>query len=145
MQVDRFDHIVLTVRSTEAAVSFYETALGMTRVETGAGRVALHFGNQKINLHETGSEFAPHAMRPTPGSADLCFVTSSTPEEIRDHLASRGIVTELGPVERNGAIGPMKSFYFRDPDGNLVELATYDRQAGDSAATTSSSVFQNRG
>jgi len=125
MKVDRFDHLVLTVRSIDAAAAFYERVLGVERVENG-GRLALHFGNQKINLHETGSEFAPHATRPTPGSADICFVTSSSVEEIAAHLTSQEIDVELGPVERAGALGAMKSFYFRDPDGNLVEVSTYN-------------------
>jgi len=124
MKVERFDHLVLTVRNVDIAAEFYTRVLGVELVENG-GRVALQFGNQKINLHETGSEFAPHASRPTPGSADVCFVTSSSVDEISEHLTTQKIEVELGPVERNGALGAMKSFYFRDPDGNLVEVSTY--------------------
>jgi len=124
MKVERFDHLVLTVRNLDDTAEFYARALGVDRVDNG-GRIALNFGNQKINLHETGSEFAPHAARPTPGSADVCFVTSSSVDEIAEHLKAQEIEVELGPVERSGALGAMRSFYFRDPDGNLVEVSTY--------------------
>lgn len=123
--VDRLDHLVLTVADIGSTVAFYTRALGM-RVETfGAGRTALKFGAQKINLHEAGREFEPKAARPAPGSADLCFVVATPLDEAAAHLAKLGIAIVEGPVARTGATGPIRSIYVRDPDGNLIELSTY--------------------
>ena len=116
------DHLVLTVIDIERTVRFYE-ALGMRRETFGDGRVALRFGDQKINLHRAGAEIAPHAAAPTPGSADLCFLVADGIEPIAQVLAAAGIPVELGPVRRTGATGPLMSLYVRDPDGNLVELS----------------------
>jgi catechol 2,3-dioxygenase-like lactoylglutathione lyase family enzyme len=124
--IDRIDHFVLTVRDIDATVSFYERALGMRLVTFGAGRKALAFGRQKINLHEAGREFEPKARVPMPGSADFCLVTERPLEEVERHLAACGIPIELGPVPKSGATGPMRSLYIRDPDGNLVEISKYE-------------------
>lgn len=124
--VDRLDHIVLTVADIEATCAFYQRALGMRVERFGAGRIALHFGRQKINLHAAGSEFKPHARVPTKGSADLCLVTEGSLEAAVAHLTECGVQIEVGPVVRSGAIGPITSIYFRDPDGNLLELSRYD-------------------
>jgi len=121
----RLDHLVLTVASIDEAVRFYTTVLGMTEVFFGNGRRALSFGEQKLNLHEAGHEFEPKAARPTPGSADLCLIADAEPTTIAAWLRARGVSIEEGPVTRTGALGPITSFYFRDPDGNLVELASY--------------------
>jgi catechol 2,3-dioxygenase-like lactoylglutathione lyase family enzyme len=123
--IERLDHLVLTVRDIDATCAWYERALRM-RVETfGAGRVALRFGSQKINLHRAGYEWEPKADHPTPGSADLCFVTSLPIENVIEHLRSCDLALIDGPVERTGALGPMQSIYLRDPDGNLIELSNY--------------------
>jgi catechol 2,3-dioxygenase-like lactoylglutathione lyase family enzyme len=117
------DHLVLTVRDLDATVRFYVEGLGM-RLETfGAGRHALHFGSQKINLHVAGREFEPKAAQPTPGSADLCFLTDRPLAEIGDRLEALGHPIIEGPVARSGATGPIMSLYTRDPDGNLIEIA----------------------
>ncbi len=121
--IDRLDHLVLTVRDLEATSAFYQRALGMTRETFGAGRVALHFGRQKINLHPAGGEFDPKAARPTPGSADLCFITEMPIEDVQAHLEACGIAIEDGPVARSGAQVPIVSLYLRDPDGNLIEVS----------------------
>lgn len=123
MHVDRLDHLVLTVRSIQATCDFYADTLGMEIISFGNGRQALLFGQQKINLHEVGKEFAPKALRPTPGSADLCFITTVPLDDAIDHLQSCGIALIGEPVERTGAIGSLRSIYFRDPDGNLIELS----------------------
>ncbi|MEM0964125.1 MAG: VOC family protein [Bacteroidota bacterium] len=123
--IDRLDHLVLTVRDTRATVAFYSDALGMEEVTFGAGRTALRFGDQKLNLHEAGREIDPKAALPTPGSADLCFVTSLPLDDAVDRLRSAGIDILLGPVGRTEATGPIQSVYVRDPDGNLVEISTY--------------------
>lgn len=125
MRIERLDHLVLTVADIDATVGFYEHVLGMTPVTFGAGRRALAFGQQKINLHQAGAEFEPKARRPTPGSADLCLVTSDELRDVEKHLRGIGVEIEEGPVGRTGAIGPIRSLYFRDPDGNLIEVSTY--------------------
>ena len=121
----RLDHLVLTVASIDETVRFYTNVLDMTEVVFGNGRRALSFGQQKLNLHQAGHELEPMAARPTPGSADICLIADADAATIAAWLHERGVSVEEGPVVRTGALGPMTSFYFRDPDRNLVELATY--------------------
>jgi catechol 2,3-dioxygenase-like lactoylglutathione lyase family enzyme len=122
------DHLVLTVASTDATSAFYETVLGMTVeqfvVADGSTRTALFFGCQKINLHQTGAEFKPHAQHPTSGSADLCFLTDTPIPDWIAHFVSLDVPILEGPIKRTGATGPLLSIYIRDPDGNLIEVAT---------------------
>ncbi len=125
VRIERIDHLVLTVADVEATCAFYHRVLGMEAVTFGTGRKALVFGNQKINLHQAGREFEPKAMRPTPGSADLCLILATPFDMVAAHLAACGVDVEEGPIERTGAVGPITSLYFRDPDGNLIEVATY--------------------
>jgi catechol 2,3-dioxygenase-like lactoylglutathione lyase family enzyme len=125
VKIDALDHLVLTVADIDASCAFYERVLGMRTVSFGAGRKALAFGTQKINLHRHGHEFEPKAERPTPGSADLCFVTATPLAEAMAHLRSCGVELLEGPVPRTGARGPIVSVYFRDPDRNLVEICSY--------------------
>ena len=125
MQIDRLDHLVLTVADIDRTVEFYTRVLGMRAETFGEGRRALRFGRQKINLHQAGREFEPKAARPLPGSADLCFVTDVPLDEVRQHLAACGVPVEEGPVDRTGAVGPIRSVYLRDPDANLLELSNY--------------------
>ena len=123
MKVDSLDHLVLTVADVEATCRFYSRVLGMEVVTFGQGRKALQFGTQKINLHQQGREFEPKAARPTPGSADLCFLTTVPLSDVVAHLQSAGVAIVEGPAQRTGATGPILSVYFRDPDGNLIEVA----------------------
>ena len=123
--IERLDHLVLTVRDIPTAVKFYTEVLGMREVTFGAGRTALAFGRQKINLHEAGKEFEPKADRPTPGSGDLCFISDRPIEAIVEQLRSHGIEIAEGPVDRTGACGTIVSVYCRDPDGNLIEISNY--------------------
>jgi catechol 2,3-dioxygenase-like lactoylglutathione lyase family enzyme len=123
MEVRRIDHLVLTVRDVAETLAFYEKVLGMTPVTFGEGRVALKFGNQKINLHALGHEFEPKAANAAPGTADLCFVTPVALPKAMSHVESCGVEIIDGPVPRSGAMGPLLSFYFRDPSGNLIEMA----------------------
>jgi catechol 2,3-dioxygenase-like lactoylglutathione lyase family enzyme len=125
MNVESIDHIVLTVKNIEATCAFYAQTLGMKVVAFGAGRKALVFGRQKINLHEYGDEIEPKAKVPTPGSADLCLVTNIPIPQVLEHLRTNGIKILEGPVERTGAVGPITSVYLRDPDGNLIEVSSY--------------------
>lgn len=129
--IDRLDHLVLTVRDIDAACDFYARVLGMERVTFGAGRTALAFGRQKINLHKVGGEFEPKAELPTPGSADLCFITAASIADVMEHLYVCGAAAIEGPVARTGALGPITSIYLRDPDGNLIEIARYDETVVD--------------
>ena len=122
MRIRALDHLVLTVSDPEATVAFYER-LGMRRDEFDDGRLALRFGAQKINLHQAGAEIEPHAARPVPGSGDLCLLVDGALDAVRAELEAGGITVEVGPVERTGAEGPLRSVYVRDPDGNLVELS----------------------
>jgi catechol 2,3-dioxygenase-like lactoylglutathione lyase family enzyme len=122
MSIRSLDHLVLTVADIDATIRFYE-ALGMRRETFGEGRVALRFGDQKLNLHQAGAEVVPHAAHPTRGSADLCFLVSDALDTVAAALARADIPVELGPVARTGATSPLASLYVRDPDGNLVELS----------------------
>jgi catechol 2,3-dioxygenase-like lactoylglutathione lyase family enzyme len=126
MKVESIDHTVLTVKNIESTCNFYSRVLGMDVTTFGAGRKALLFGSQKINLHEHGSEFEPKAKTPTPGSADLCFVTAVPIAQVLEHLRTNNIEILEGPVQRIGAVGPITSTYFRDPDGNLIEVSNYE-------------------
>jgi catechol 2,3-dioxygenase-like lactoylglutathione lyase family enzyme len=126
MYVEAIDHIALTVKDIDATCAFYARVLGMSITTSGGGRKALSFGKQKINLHQYGQEFEPKAKKPTPGSADLCFVTSMSVSDVAEHLRTCGVELLEGPVQRTGAVGPMMSVYFRDPDGNLIEVSNYE-------------------
>jgi catechol 2,3-dioxygenase-like lactoylglutathione lyase family enzyme len=125
VRISRIDHLVLTVASIARSCEFYASVLGMEVQRFGAGRTALRFGDQKINLHEAGKELEPKSHRPTPGSADLCFVTDSSLEEVMASLERHGVECIEGPVPRTGALGPISSVYFRDPDLNLIEVSRY--------------------
>jgi catechol 2,3-dioxygenase-like lactoylglutathione lyase family enzyme len=125
MKIDGIDHFVLTVADVEASCAFYARTLGMDVVSFGEGRKALAFGTQKINLHRHHREFEPKARQPTPGSGDFCLITSTPLDEVVAHLRRCDVVIEEGPVSRTGARGPIRSVYFRDPDGNLVEVSNY--------------------
>ncbi|HWU35772.1 MAG TPA: VOC family protein [Methylovorus sp.] len=123
MNIDHLDHFVLTVHDMQATIDFYTQVLGMQHVTFGQGRHALVFGAQKINLHQYGQEFTPKAGHPTPGSADLCFISATPLQEVIRHLAACGATVIEGPVERTGASGRILSVYLRDPDANLIEIA----------------------
>jgi catechol 2,3-dioxygenase-like lactoylglutathione lyase family enzyme len=122
MHIDRLDHLVLTVRDIVRTCTFYRDVLGMEPKQTGE-RWALHWGTEKINLHQQGHEFEPKAYLPTPGSADLCFTTNVPIEDVVAHLARLGVPIIEGPVERQGARATLLSVYLRDPDQNLIEIA----------------------
>ncbi len=125
MNITHLDHLVLTVVDIARTCDFYGKLLGIEIITFNENRKALKVGNQKINLHQSGQELVPCARRPVPGSADFCFVVEEDIEEVTKHLLSKGIEIELGPVMRTGVSGPMTSLYFRDPDGNLIEISRY--------------------
>jgi catechol 2,3-dioxygenase-like lactoylglutathione lyase family enzyme len=125
--IDRIDHIVLTAFDVQRTLDFYTRVLGMEPVTFAGGRRGLAFGRQKINLHQAGREFEPKALKPAPGALDLCFITETPLDEVIEELKAQGVAIAEGPVPKTGALGPMMSVYFRDPDGNLLEVSNYDR------------------
>lgn len=125
MKITGLDHFVLTVSDIDTSCDFYRKILGLEVVVFGDNRKALIIGDQKINLHQAGRELQPCAERPVPGSADICLITDTDIAVVEEQLAASGIAIELGPVERTGVHGAMTSVYFRDPDGNLLEVSRY--------------------
>ena len=125
MHIDRLDHLVLTVADIDRTCAFYTRVLGMEVVKFGNGRTALKFGQQKINLHHADNIPGLVADRPTPGSGDLCFITSVPLAEVVAHLERCAVPIVAGPGPRAGAIGEIQSVYIRDPDQNLVEISNY--------------------
>jgi catechol 2,3-dioxygenase-like lactoylglutathione lyase family enzyme len=127
--VESIDHLVLTVRDIEETTRFYERALGMEREffrgPEGQPRYALRFGRQKINLQDRATDTPTKARAPTFGAGDFCLIAAVPLDEVIEQLRAQGIAIEAGPVARRGALGPIRSVYFRDPDGNLVEVAEY--------------------
>lgn len=127
MQIERLDHLVLTVANIEATCAWYRRVLAMKVVTFAGGRTALAFGRQKINLHQQGREFEPKAAHPLPGSADLCFITHTPLDQVVAHLQANTVPIIEGPVQRTGALGTITSVYVRDPDGNLIEVSNYQQ------------------
>ena len=123
MELKTLDHLVLTVNDIDTTVDFYERVLGMRVESSQSGRVSLHFGDQKINLHPAGREIEPHARNATPGSADLCFLSGLSLDDVMEQLRNHGVPIEVGPVPRTGAMTQLESVYIRDPDGNLIEIS----------------------
>ncbi len=124
--IDRIDHVVLTTRDRDACIRFYTGILGM-RLEKFSTpteeRLALKFGNQKINLHEWGREFDPRAHVPVPGSLDLCFIAAVPLEQVVRKLKDARVKIIEGPVMKTGAVSKLRSVYVRDPDLNLIEIS----------------------
>ena len=126
ISMDRLDHIVITAKNLAETAEFYQRVLGMELITFGDNRKALVFGRQKINLHQAGQEFEPKADLPTPGSQDLCFISTVSIADVLEHLAECDVPILSGPVARTGATGPIQSVYFRDPDQNLIEVSNYE-------------------
>ena len=125
IRIDRIDHVVFTVFDLERTIDFYSRVLGMEPVTFAGGRRGLSFGRQKFNLHQAGREFAPKALKPAPGAIDLCLITETPLAQVMESLKGHGVTIIQGPVDKTGAMGPIKSVYFRDPDGNLIEVSNY--------------------
>ena len=126
--VDRLDHLVLTCRDVEVTASWYQRVLGMEREQFGPDeRTALKFGGQKLNIRPIDADPRrwPTGTNDAPGSTDICFITAAPPDAVIGHLHDCGIPIVSGPVQKTGALGPIRSVYCRDPDGNLVEIASY--------------------
>ncbi|EOR03117.1 VOC family protein [Acinetobacter genomosp. 15BJ] len=125
MKIRHLDHLVLTVADIEITCQFYQSALNFEVITFAENRKALQFGHQKINLHQLGKEFEPKALRPTAGSADLCFIAETSLDKVIAHLQAQNIDIIEGPIERTGAMGKILSVYLRDPDQNLIEISNY--------------------
>ncbi|HEX3573662.1 MAG TPA: VOC family protein [Rhodopila sp.] len=126
--IDRIDHIVINCKSVEISAAWYQRVLGMEREDFGADhRTALKFGGQKINLRPTDADVGswPTGVCVEPGATDVCFITAVPPDEVIGHLHDNGVQILQGPVEKAGALGPVTSVYCRDPDGNLIEISSY--------------------
>lgn len=124
--IDHIDHVVLTTRDLSSCLKFYSEILGMRleKFQTPTGtRLALKFGNQKINVHEWGKEFTPRAHVAAPGTLDLCFIASVSLEKVIEKLQQSNIKIIEGPVMKTGAASKIRSVYVRDPDLNLVEIS----------------------
>lgn len=146
MKILRIDHFVLTVANIEASVEFYAEILGMTPTFFGEGRKAVKFGETKINFHEADGEIKPHAAHATVGCADICLISDIPVSGVIEKLTQKGLtfINELsgenlnpqeakilprrisGAVSRTGALGAISSVYLRDPDGNLIEISSYE-------------------
>jgi catechol 2,3-dioxygenase-like lactoylglutathione lyase family enzyme len=125
IDIKRIDHLVMTVRDIHLTCEFYTHILGMQVITFAESRKALQFGQQKINLHKFGQEFEPKATYTTPGSADICFITSTPLSQAREHIISCGVEIIEGIVTRTGALRKIDSIYLHDPDGNLIEISNY--------------------
>jgi catechol 2,3-dioxygenase-like lactoylglutathione lyase family enzyme len=123
--LSHIDHFVIPCRDVGVIADFYVRVLGMEKRIDANGRVAVHFGRQKFNLQHAGQESVIRATVHEAGTQDFCLIVETPHDEVVAHLTEQGVEIEEGPVPRNGAQGPMISVYFRDPDGNLVELASY--------------------
>lgn len=125
MEIDRIDHIAIAVKDPELTRDFYSKVLGLQVLTFENGRSALQVGQQKINLNHVTEQSDPRPAAPTSGSDHLCFITDTPLDEVTRHLQKHGVAIELGPVPRTGALGDLSSIYFRDPDGNLIEVSVY--------------------
>ena len=124
--VERIDHVVLNCRDVDATAAWYQRVLGMEREEFGPDRhTALKFGRQKFNVRPTGAANWASVKNDAPGVLDLCFITAAQPDAVIEHLKACGVSVVMGPAQQTGALGPMTSVYCHDPDGNLIEIATY--------------------
>lgn len=132
VEIHALDHLVVNVTNAEKSAVWYERVLGMKRSDFDPGqgqpkRIAMLFGAQKINLRpvSTSKSVWFTADHEAAGSDDLCFLTTTPPQQVVDHLKSCGIAIEEGPCERQGARGTLLSVYCRDPDGSLIEISSY--------------------
>lgn len=124
MKFRTIDHLVITTQNLQACLHFYVDVLGMELDERN-NRYAVRFGDHKFNIHTKKAEFLPAAEYPTYGSLDLCLIIDGSVEDAKKEVEAKGYPVELGPVVRHGTLGEMQSIYLRDPDGNLVELSSY--------------------
>jgi catechol 2,3-dioxygenase-like lactoylglutathione lyase family enzyme len=132
LTVQALDHLVVQVSDVDASAKWYERVLGMRRQDVPPEpgkppRTAMRFGLQKINLRPIAASKEDWftADHEAVGGEDLCFLTDSTPDQVVQHLRSEGVAIVTGPGRRQGAQGTLMSVYCRDPDGSLIEIASY--------------------
>jgi catechol 2,3-dioxygenase-like lactoylglutathione lyase family enzyme len=123
IRIKNLDHLVITASDLQATIDFYTKVLGMEHVAFGDNLHAVHFGDQKFNIHDASTEVSPKAKNIVPGSADFCLISETPVSQVIQHLQDCGVTVEQGPVTRSGAAGTLESVYFRDPDCNLVEVS----------------------
>ena len=123
IRIKSLDHLVITASDLAATIDFYTRVLGMEHVAFGDNLHAVHFGDQKFNIHDAGTNVSPKAKNIVPGSADFCLISETPVSQVIQHLQDCSVTIEEGPVTRSGAAGTLNSVYFRDPDGNLVEVS----------------------
>jgi catechol 2,3-dioxygenase-like lactoylglutathione lyase family enzyme len=126
--IDRIDHVVVNCADVETSAAWYARVFRASVAPFGIGGQLVRFGRQKLNLRPTGEARWFTAAADEPGSLDICFITTATPQEVVEHLQACEVAAELGPVSTRGALGAMTSVYCRDPDGNLIEFASYDNE-----------------
>ena len=124
-ELDRIDHVVLNCTDPDRTIAWYRKVLGMKAENYDNDRTALVFGRQKFNVRPTQTANWKTCAVDAPGSLDLCFITKSSPQEVLGHFRSCNVSGISGPVTRSGALGPIVSVYCSDPDGNLIEVASY--------------------
>ena len=126
--VDYIDHIVLTSSDLKKTVEFYRNILEMDMKkdfieEDNSVRYSMHFGNQKINIHEVNNIFVPHAKNVKSGTLDVCFISKKKLSYWQNKLLKNNVNLIEGPIERIGATSRIISIYCHDPDGNLIEIS----------------------
>lgn len=114
---------MITASNLQATIDFYTKVLGMEHVAFGDNLHSVHFGDQKFNIHDASTNVSPKAKNIVPGSEDFCLISETSVSQVIQHLQDCGVTVEQGPVTRSGAAGVLQSVYFRDPDGNLVEVS----------------------
>jgi len=128
MQLKRIDHLVITAKDVEATIEFYTKVLNMQEITVKSKNIelkAVRFGDQRFHIHQVGKEHEPKALKATPGSADICLVTDTPIPDVLNHLKKYHIKIEKEPMVITGTLGEMESVWFRDPDGNLIEISKY--------------------
>ena len=123
IRIKNLDHLVITASNLQAIIDFYTKVLGMEHVAFGDNLHSVHFGDQKFNIHDASTNVSPKAKNIVPGSDDFCLISETSVSQVIQHLQDCGVTVEQGPVTRSGAAGVLQSVYFRDPDGNLVEVS----------------------
>ena len=123
IRIKNLDHLVITANNLQATIDFYTKVLGMVHVAFGDNLHSVHFGDQKFNIHDASTNVSPKAKNIVPGSEDFCLISETSVSQVIQHLQDCGVTVEQGPVTRSGAAGVLQSVYFRDPDGNLVEVS----------------------
>lgn len=125
MEITGIDHVTIYAADVEETTAFYDRVLDAEITRADDRPTTIQFDDVKINVHQAGDEYEPHADNPATGTADFCFTSDLPADAVADRLRTLDVEIVEGPVQRLGARGPMDSVYLRDPDGNLIEIAHY--------------------